>query len=276
MKIINFWKLFFTLFLVLPFITACDDEDESPAPEAEVDTEIFLDDYQANDMLTTMANMGTSYTIAAIDEGGRLEEGCPEVTHQVLQTRVLIDFGEGCQDEYGNTHSGRWVIDYSLSRESLSDFTIATENYQFNGLSVAAIVSFSAIEIGAGTFSVDTEGTVSLTFNDGATFSRTGSYTLSWQSGFGDQNPDNDRILTTGSGGGTNRSGDSFSYTIVEPLVRNTACAGDLKFVTVSGIQRIEPARSGSYTVNYGNGECDRSVTITTANRTFVIDLPTR
>lgn len=276
MNYTRFWKIALSAFLLIGLTTACEDDGEETTPEEEVNTQILLDDYEANKLMSSMADMGTYYVGAALtaDGGGRLEEECPEVTHQVARTRVLIDFGTECQDNYGNTHSGLWIVDYTLAGGELRAYTVTTESYTFNDMSVVATLNYSDITIGNGTLSITSNGNIALSFGDGSTFSRSGSYTLLWETGFRDGDPGNDLVTTTGSGQGTNRNGGSFTYTIEEPLVRNTSCAGDLKLVTVSGRKRVVPARSGSYSVDFGDGACDRSVTIITDSRTFNIDLP--
>lgn len=71
----------------------------------------------------------------------------------------------------------------------------------------------------------------------------------------------------TGSGSGVNKDGQDFSFQIISPLIYKNGCFGP-----VSGV--VEITTGGSLQVfDYGNGECDNEVTVTTNGNTETIEM---
>ena len=75
----------------------------------------------------------------------------------------------------------------------------------------------------------------------------------------------------TGTKWGTDRQGNAFSFTILEPLVKRADCP----WIT-EGVAEI--TRNGNtVTIDYGDGDCDRLATITLSDgSTQVIKLKKR
>jgi hypothetical protein len=38
---------------------------------------------------------------------------CPVITHDVLNTKIIIDFGDGCVGPYGRERRGKIIVTYS-------------------------------------------------------------------------------------------------------------------------------------------------------------------
>ncbi len=72
----------------------------------------------------------------------------------------------------------------------------------------------------------------------------------------------------TGSGSGVNIDGKSFKMTIITPLIYKNGC-----FYPVSGVLTIETDGEETTTIDYGNGECDNKITVTTGDESVEIEL---
>jgi len=72
----------------------------------------------------------------------------------------------------------------------------------------------------------------------------------------------------TGSGSGVNIDGKNFKMTITTPLIYKNGC-----FYPVSGVVTIETDGEETKTIDYGNGECDNKITVTTGDESVEIEL---
>lgn len=72
-----------------------------------------------------------------------------------------------------------------------------------------------------------------------------------------------DTISITGSESGTNINGKTYEKTVIEPLKKPFGCP-----VFVSGIVETKINGKLAYTVDYGNGNCDKIVTVTVGDKT--------
>ena len=75
--------------------------------------------------------------------------------------------------------------------------------------------------------------------------------------------PNTDQWIVTGTASGTNRNGKSYQMEITKPLVYKRECAiNDKVFIAVEGT-KVLTVESKQVTVDYGDGSCDKLVTIT-------------
>ena len=101
-----------------------------------------------------------------------------------------------------------------------------------------------------------------------------GSRTRELISDYADSDPSNNVYSITGSVSGQSTTGRSFTQEITTPIIANWACASEGNFARVSGV--VEMTTLSGYVarkrvVNYGDGECDNVITITTFRRTFEV-----
>ncbi|HUX54858.1 MAG TPA: hypothetical protein VMV56_10615 [Williamwhitmania sp.] len=107
-----------------------------------------------------------------------------------------------------------------------------------------------------------------VTFTDGTTYTRTSTQTRTWVDGF--DTPFNiwDDIWTIeGSETGVNRSGMTYTHTIVNPLMIKLSCRW-----IVSGTIDITVGTENA-TVDYGDGACDNQATLTYNGKTYDFNL---
>ncbi len=201
--------------------------------------------------------------------GGRTENDgrltCAVVTLEIDQTTeirtVTIDFGDGCEGPNGRvrkgkiivTHDGRiWEFDSSISIELV--------DYSVNDIGVEGtrtITNKTTQGSGGIVHNVTLVGG-KITWRNGDITTREVDKTRTWTR----DDTNGDVLQVTGGASGTNRKGVSYVMEIVEPITFKRACWADKIFMPVSGIKEITTDRA-VVVVDYGDGTCDRKVTIT-------------
>ena len=172
---------------------------------------------------------------------------------------IVIDFGTGCEDPRGNVRSGKIRIHFE-GRRFLpgSKITITFENYFINGIILKGTRTLTNIAESTENnpkFQVELEG--SIEWPDGTVATREHCYIREWNKA------ENEIVVTQCNmefaASGTNRRGIEYKMIIQKELVYKRGCP-----LAVSGIKKfIEVATGKEITVDYGDGACDRIVTIT-------------
>jgi hypothetical protein len=203
--------------------------------------------------------------------------GCATVTKDTLSTpkKITIDFGTGCTNANGVTRKGKLLITYTGAyRATGTTITINTDGYYVNENKVdinKTIYNTGLNDNGNIVYQIQSTRTV--TFPDGITTrSTTANKTREWLEGastptvFAD---DVYRIIGTATH--TSKRGILYDVTTITPLIRKVVChqfvSGEVKIV-----------RNGNTTrfgfINFGNGDCDDTATVTLDNgRIFNISL---
>ncbi len=202
---------------------------------------------------------------------------CAVVTNDTTNNIVTIDFGTSCVGPYGRERSGKIIIAYSGEiNDGISNRIITFENYVVNNKGVSGSIELRDIQ-------ENTDGTVqstkklvalTITFPNGESMVYNGSRTRVWLEGVRDGDPTNNVFEITGTVDGIGSNGRTFSHKIVEPIIADWSCAAAGNFARVAGLVEIERLNgfiNRKRTVDYGNGECDNTITVTIGNRTFVI-----
>ncbi len=143
--------------------------------------------------------------------------------------------------------------------------TITTDGYSVDGILINGTrteVNATESTEDAPKFTINEE--VSITFLDGSIASRTATRTRTWNRA---ANPLQDSWTITGSAIGTSRKGVDYVMTITKALVFKRACAIESKVVIpVEGTKEIV-TDAKKITMDFGNGTCDTTVTITVNGR---------
>ncbi|HEY0744089.1 MAG TPA: hypothetical protein VGD40_21635 [Chryseosolibacter sp.] len=266
-KRVNALKTTAILFVVFALGFSCSDElenngdpEDNSLTQAEVQEDYYNDDTEE---LTLSAISSTDVS------GGKLKD-----TEQRLQCAVVtrvgdessgtitIDYGTGCTGERGNVRKGKLVIVYSGRwNVSGSQWTITSESYSINDVVLAGsrVVRNVSESDAVQAFEITMENTT-LTFPDGAVARRTVHKRRELER---DNNSILKRLIIYGTAEGNNRNGRGYFIEILEPLVYERACED--VFIPVSGKKLIKHGQR-EITVDYGNGECDNTVTITNKN----------
>ena len=240
--------------------TDTDDSYASETAESEAILEGEMDEL-----------MQFSEEAAVSPENGRVQASfCATRTVDDATNTVTLDFGDGCTGPvYGRLRTGKVIIQYQGERSSIDVSRVVTfDDYSVNGRGISGKIEMERSAEGTASVAVRELTDLTVTYKDGKTTVLNGTEQRRWIEGRGDGDPKNDVFEITGTIEGINRRGQAFTSVIVEPIVVNTACD---KFVRVSGVKEVTTARGKKYTTDFGDGECDDIITLTTPRRTFDI-----
>lgn len=199
--------------------------------------------------------------------GGDPSTGCPTVTYAnpigTFPNTVTIDFGTGCVGKDGRTRSGQIVVTLSDAIANPGAVRVATMvNYVVDNISIEGTKTLTNLGTDANgnmTFSRKISK-VKVNFTDGTTANWDADQTITYLAGFGTKTMLDDVISVVGSGSGVNKKGKSFTYNIIEPVIKNKSC----KWI-VQGVAEVT-VDTKVLTIDFGNGDCDRNAQITLPN----------
>lgn len=219
--------------------------------------------------------------------GGRTEGtvlGAGNTSYNIATKTLTIDFGTTnvvCSD--GRRRRGKIFIRFTEGEPRTLTHTvvITQENYAVNDIKVEGTrtdVVRNTINLVAGTVSSNRAITISnrtLTFTDNTTFTETGSYnfviTASISNNLQLTNP---QYTATGGVNGKNRLNVNYTATIANanPIIAKGSC-NNLLFPVQGNFDINVVGLTDKVVVDYGNGACDRSYTISYRGQTVTITL---
>jgi hypothetical protein len=173
---------------------------------------------------------------------------------------ITVDFGTGCMDNRLNVRKGKLKFAYSGWRFIPgSEVVLTTENYYINEVKLEGIRTSTNVQGStedAPKFNVVlTDGKA--TFPDGSVAERQSDITWEWLRA---ANPLDDYLLIDqqSEASGITRGGRSYQVSLVEALKYKRLCG-----IAVDGIKRYILDEDKEIVIDYGDGTCDKSVTIT-------------
>lgn len=274
----NFLKSIYVIVVVAIFVTSCDREDGikqgTDDEEEQVIESASIGEDASDDALEITAQGENQLTVS----GGRVNSDlCATITHDEANKKVIIDFGDGCIGPYGRERKGKIIVTYSSEvGDSIANRIITFENYFINNKGVTGTIELRDVSVNAFGNLQSTKKLVDLTisFPNGEQVVFNGSRTREWISGAGDNDRFNNVYRITGLVSGESTTGRSFTHEIVEPIIADWSCAAQGNFARIAGV--VEMTKLGGYTnrkrtVNYGDGECDNTIVITTFRRSYVV-----
>lgn len=184
----------------------------------------------------------------------------------VISGTFIIDFGTACTDsaemKKGKIIDSVYVVLSKTVHKAYESVTF--QDYWRDSTNIDG--SFS-ITSGTGEPTIVKIKGTKVRYRDGTTSSWTGDLTFTTQkSGVG--NNYTASMTVTGSWSGVTRSGISFSGNITKDVVFKAGCFGHRhRFIPVSGTIDIVTGGVTS-TIDYGDGTCDKTYTITSAGQT--------
>lgn len=286
----------FTLTLMASFLffTSCKDEETisfSSGDNTDLQSEASMD-AQLEDVSDlagvavssdagTLTGSRTSASSRVITPAGDTRFNCAAVTLEfaadnnppsVIHGFIHIDFGTGCTGPNGRVRKGMIHVEFNGPRFMPgSTVRITTEDYYVDGIKIEGTrteLNASGSTQESPKFTINEE--VFITFLDGTTASRTSTRTRTWNRM---ANPLEDTWTVTGSAFGTTRRGIEYIMTITKDLVFKRSCAISSKVVVpVQGTKELVVGAK-KITTDFGNGDCDTSITITVNGRTKDIQI---
>ena len=183
---------------------------------------------------------------------------------------IIVDFGTGCIDARLNTRKGKLKFAYTGKRfQPGSKVVLTTENYSINDIKLEGTRTSTNVQGStndAPKFNIVlTNGKA--TFPDGSIAERQSNITLEWIRA---ENPTNDYLLVDqlSTASGTTRGGRSYAVSLSADLKYKRFCG-----IAVAGIKRYVLDEEKEIVIDYGNGECDKAVTITVNGVTHNINV---
>jgi hypothetical protein len=175
---------------------------------------------------------------------------------------LTIDFGlTGCTDLRGNIRTGKVIFTYN-GRRFVPGSTVVTtvDNYTINGIKLEGtrtLTNVSGSTSDAPKFNVVLENGKATLLADGTFAERESNITWSWIRA---ASPADDYLLIdqTSVASGTTRGGREYSVSLTEGLKYKRFCG-----IAVDGIKKYVIDGTKEITIDYGNGDCDKSVVIT-------------
>ncbi len=296
MKTISFFKKTLALMAIISLGAAisCTEDNVALQQEAADVAEDAITDYYFEDAddLAGIAMLADDATDNGGD-GGRIAEGPRTITIQdprfncegivititmdaastpnVPKGEIVIDFGEeGCTDLLGNVRKGKIIINFT-GRRFLPGSTVVTtfDGYSINDIKLSGertLTNITASNVQAPKFQIELVDGLAV-WPDGTEATREHCYVREWIRA---ANPLNDAMVVDQcadadvAASGTNRRGRAYTMSIIEPLVYKRGCP-----IAVEGVKQYVDVASGKVvTVDFGDGACDRIITITVDGNT--------
>jgi hypothetical protein len=273
--------LSFSAFFLFTF-TACNQTDELSEPvnddelvlsKNEIESsEIFdeVDDFVFDAMELTDAS---SEKRLSGEEFQKTASNCPVIIHDSINKIVLLDFGTGCVSADGKTRSGVIKIEYTQRLfhpgASLSYQFI---NYMVDSISVKGkriLTNISPNYQAPITLNTKLIGG-KVIWPDSTFATRTANRTRVWLRA---ANPVNDEFRVTGTVQGKSRNGVIYQVNIVSVLIHKRKCLAFGVYIPVEGIKYIKRIGLPNILVDFGDGQCDKLITLTVNGQSQVISL---
>lgn len=281
------------LLLVFGSLISCSEEDglkitsnEEVSVENEATTDSYFEETDDFSVLTVSSDDAT-FSGGKSGIGGRrifipdnrLEcaeieiEVADESTPEMPKGMITIDFGDGCEDNRGNVRKGKIIVNYTGRRFLPGSIIVTTfDGYSINEVHIEGVRTVTnangSLEENP-KFNIVVEGGKA-TWPDGTFATREANRTREW---FRAANPLNDEWHVSGNAAGVNRNGVAYTMEITAALVYKRQCAVlNRIFMAVEGVKVLTTANR-QMTIDYGDGECDRLVTITVNGETKELEI---
>jgi hypothetical protein len=268
--------LYVLLFTLIPF-NSCQKNDDS-----DISDEIALsqEETQVDEILSDVDLIVDEAITAGESDNGSLNTDstsyltdCPTITiDKDKKNKVMtIDFGQSCTGKDGKVRSGKIIVTSEFLTRLSSAKNKAFENYFVDQKKIEGSVITNIVkDTTNNTVTSEIQEDITITFpENGVTAHRTSDMTRQKKRNVVSDKTD-DQIVSWGNIECTRVSGVKVTKTIDEtsPLVYNVACHH-----IVSGIVSFTTSDNKSWTIDYGNGDCDDKATLTKNGKTKEITI---
>lgn len=197
---------------------------------------------------------------------------CADVTEsgEEYPREIIIDFGEGCEDWRGNIKTGKIIIQISddMINEGATR-TVTYENYTMRGNEVSG--SRTVVNKGKnedGNWLIESQSEMSINkVDEGVVINRSSNATHEWLTGFETAEKTDDSFRITGTGTITQNGSVTFNREIIIPLLVDRSC----RYILSGQVELT--SEEGSVLIDFGDGTCDNTATVTKDGVTEELDL---
>lgn len=266
-------KLSILSLLLSVVLFSCNNDDEV-AVITETQEATMADEVYAEQVFEEIDDL--SYEGSLVAEGGRIENdarfACADISF--VDNTITIDFGDGCEGPRGRIRAGRIIITRTGPYfQEGAQHVLTLDNFSIDGISVEGtrtITNQGLNDQDYSVFNVTLSGG-RVVLENGTEILRNSDFTRTWVRG---NNAGQDELHLIGSASGTNRNGVNYQMNILEPLIFTRACRWQGFPMAVSGVKQFT-TDNATFTVDYGNGECDNEVVVSSngASRTIQVSL---
>ncbi len=254
----NFFKILSVFFALGLFaLASC----EKPDPDAQ----------SAEDDARGSYIMADAFAIGNTEAGSGGKAYLPECVDVYRNQRDTVILAFNNCDYNGAVRNGSIIVNYTLRPligDRAANIIVTFDNYTMDDVSVEGTITTTfggtilrpEIQIIA--------DNMLASFPDNRTISWSSDKTFTIVSGFGDGSFLTNVVEMSGTASGVNRKGESYSSVYNSVKVERSCDAG----YPVSGTTTIESDK-GTSVIDYGEGECDKVITVTNNGVTITITL---
>jgi hypothetical protein len=191
------------------------------------------------------------------------------VSDSIYPKEIVVEYDSSCTDHRNHTISGKIIINISDSLNKAGAVkTVVFQDFYIDSVKVELNAYFKNIGLNADSNWVLQSSTDQvITLADGTVINQTNQGETEWLSGFSTVDKDDDVYLKSGSGSINIDDSITYSRNITTPLRYDWSC----DYIS-SGV--VELLKDGSTVViDYGDGTCDSTATVTTDGITEEISL---
>ncbi|MBI3136017.1 MAG: hypothetical protein HYZ14_15170 [Bacteroidetes bacterium] len=246
------------LTIAMAGLTACNKETQQEEDNTAVAEDVVVSSRESEEIMPEELYSVTTCTY----DWPEMIGDCAVVTESSVEfpKTVTIDFGDGCTGPNGRTKKGKIIIDISNDiRVEGTTRVLTFEDFWIDDVTVTG--SRTATNIGlstSGNILISETGTTVAT-RDGNSRTRTVNHQREWIQGSSTCEREDDEFLITGSGTITGACGEG-THTIIEPLY---VTPGACNYI-LSGTIKVERGNHRGGTIDFGDGACDNTATLTT------------
>lgn len=259
-------------------LSACRKKDDLDNDTSSSKNENTAERYfnEVQDIADQAAKTGDLSTFKLSSNEGMLLSNCAVITFDTLENvsvsnpdTIIIDFGTSCLCNDNKTRSGKIIISSTgRYRNEGSIITITPENYFVNGnqiLGSRIVTNTGNNALGQPTFNVLVNGTIILANNEG-TITWNATRQRTWIQGNNTLIFSDDVYSITGGSSGTKVNGQTWTSIITSPLVHKRIC-----HQIVSGVLQVTPSNKPIRTIDFGQGNCDNTLTVSINGNSYTI-----
>ncbi|EMS34570.1 hypothetical protein C943_03790 [Mariniradius saccharolyticus AK6] len=259
------------------FAFSCTEtEDQLPMEDAAVlqeNAEVEAA-YEDADMLTLSAMQSNGFSFRSQLDLRNDLCNTTKVDFYPNNRAIVINFGEGCTSPKGVNRKGKIMIYFSaLSLESGTEVLITFDGYEVNGLKIEGrrkIINRGFNAEGKYFLFETLIAAGKVTWPDGTFATLEGEfekklYLPNDERGF--------KVEVSGGAGGKTRLGVGFISIIEKPLTYFQSCTDKGNWTPSLGMVVLTVGGELSYTLDFGNGDCDKKATVTKDGKTLNINL---
>jgi len=281
--------LSFSCFLVILFLIGCSKDD--PSLNTLEDSSLLIENINAlafdQDLEELLSDAfavddSSTKTVDSVSKGFTKDKfksrygSCATITHDEDKNQKTIFFGDVCNGLWKQSRTGTIVISYSEEKDLLGSFRQTDFiDFSMNGIKIEGVrrTEITAIDANGNKTRQSTLQNGKMIYEDGTFSTKQNLFT------YHTVVEDKERQYTTltGSSTGVSTKGENFSMNITKPIKYSYTCFSDKWFsekwkIPVDGVKTIVK-ESETIVVDFGDGSCDLTATVTTNGVSKIVDL---